>query len=89
MIKEEGKLIYIKDGKLEETKVFQVPNNDSLFIEIIVMIDGEAQDLFYYKGQNKWMQKNKDFDEDDPKSYQYLPYDKYEIKKVILTTTIE
>lgn len=89
MIKEEGKLIYIKDGKLEETKVFQVPNNDSLFIEIIVMIDGEVQDLFYYKGQNKWMQKNKDFDEDDPDSYQYLPYDKYEIKEVILTTTIE
>ena len=56
MIKEEVKLIYIKDGKLEETKVFQVPNNDSLFIEIIVMIDGEVQDLFYYKGQNKWMQ---------------------------------
>lgn len=89
MIKEEGKLIYIKDGKLEEIKTLPVHNNDSMFFEIIALIDGEVQDLFYYKGQNKWMQKNKDFDEDDPDSYQYLPYDKYEIKEVILTTTIE
>lgn len=35
------------------------------------------------------MQKNKDFNRDNLKSHQYLPYDKYEIKKVILTTTIE
>ena len=89
MIKEEGKLIYIKDGKLEEIKTLPVHNNDSMFFEIIALIDGEYQDLFYFKGWNKWMQKNKDFDEDDPDSYQYLPYDKYEIKKVVFTKTIE
>ena len=88
MIKEEGKLIYIKDGELKEAEAY-LQHEEWLDIEIIAIIDGKEELLCYFKYANQWMQKNKDFDEDDPKSYQYLPYDKYEIKKVILTTTIE
>lgn len=88
MMKEEGKLIYVKDGEFKEAKALQI-YEDYMFFEIVAMIDGETVDLFYFAGQNEWVQRNKDFDEDDPNSYQYLPYDKYKIKKVILTTTIE
>ncbi len=88
MIKEEGKLVYIKDGELKEVSAY-LEHEEWLDIEIIAMIDGEEELLCYFKYSNKWMQMNKDFDKDDPNSYQYLPYDKYEIKEVIFTKTIK
>lgn len=85
MIKEEGKLIYVKDGEFKEAKVLQI-HSDSIFFEIVAIIDGEIVDLFYFAGQNVWVYINRYF---GGEYGEYLPYDKYEIKKVILTTTIE
>lgn len=88
MIKEEGKLIYIKDGEFKEVEAY-LQHEEWFDIEITALIDGKEEFLYHFRYNNKWMQKNKDFDKDDPNSCQYLPYDKYKIKEVIFTKTIK